>query len=61
MLAASDIRCCVASSGDHEKIRLTLGATGLLSRFEGRIFGVVDVAMPKPAPDAFLLAARNLA
>lgn len=51
---------CVASSGDHDKIRLTLGATGLLKRFEGRIFSVVDVAKPKPAPDVFLFAARRL-
>lgn len=51
---------CVASSGDHDKIRLTLGATGLLGNFEGRIFSVADVAKPKPAPDVFLLAARTL-
>jgi HAD superfamily hydrolase (TIGR01509 family) len=54
------IPSCVASSGDHEKIRLTLRATGLLTRFEGRIFSVVDVAKPKPAPDVFLLAAGQL-
>jgi HAD superfamily hydrolase (TIGR01509 family) len=51
---------CVASSGEHEKIRLTLGATGLLKHFEDRIFSVVDVERPKPAPDVFLLAARRL-
>jgi HAD superfamily hydrolase (TIGR01509 family) len=51
---------CVASSGEHEKIRLTLGATGLLEHFEGRIFSVVDVERPKPAPDVFLFAARSL-
>jgi HAD superfamily hydrolase (TIGR01509 family) len=60
MLAALSIPCCVASSGEHEKIRLTLGATGLLKRFEGKIFSVVDVAMPKPAPDVFLFAARRM-
>ena len=54
------IPCCVASSGDHEKIRLTLGATGLLARFENRIFSVTDVGKPKPAPDVFLFAARKL-
>jgi HAD superfamily hydrolase (TIGR01509 family) len=59
-LAALDVPCCVASSGDHEKIRLTLGATGLLSRFEGKIFSVVDVGKPKPEPDVFLFAARQL-
>jgi len=60
VLAGLTIPCCVASSGDHEKIRLTLGATGLLQRFEGRIFSVADVARPKPAPDVFLFAARRL-
>jgi HAD superfamily hydrolase (TIGR01509 family) len=51
---------CVASSGEHPKIRLTLGATGLLPSFEGRIFSVTDVERPKPAPDVFLFAARQL-
>jgi HAD superfamily hydrolase (TIGR01509 family) len=50
---------CVASSGDHDKIRLTLGATGLLKSFENRIFSAADVPNPKPAPDVFLLAART--
>jgi len=51
---------CVASSGEHAKIRLTLGATGLLQYFEGRIFSVADVQRPKPAPDIFLFAAHRL-
>jgi HAD superfamily hydrolase (TIGR01509 family) len=59
-LTGLKVPCCVASSGDHEKIRLTLGATGLLKRFEDRIFSVDDVARPKPAPDVFLFAARRL-
>jgi HAD superfamily hydrolase (TIGR01509 family) len=48
---------CVASSGEPEKIRLTLGSTGLLGYFEGKIFSVADVKEPKPAPDVFLHAA----
>ena len=52
---------CVASSGNHEKIRLTLGATGLLEKFDNRIYSVVDVEKPKPAPDMFLHAARRMA
>ena len=60
VLEALRIPCCVASSGDHAKIRLTLGATGLLKNFENRIFSVADVARPKPAPDVFLHAARTL-
>ncbi len=51
---------CVASSGTHDKIRLTLGLTGLLERFEGRIFSGADVEHPKPAPDLFLYAAAKL-
>jgi len=51
---------CVASSGTHRKIRTTLGATGLLARFEGRIFSAEDVLHPKPAPDLFLHAAQTL-
>jgi HAD superfamily hydrolase (TIGR01509 family) len=51
---------CVASSGSHEKLRFTLGLTGLYPRFEGRIFSAADVARGKPAPDLFLHAARTL-
>ena len=51
---------CVASSGAPEKIRLTLGTTGLLDRFEGRIFSAVEVERGKPHPDLFLHAARAL-
>lgn len=50
---------CVASSGEHAKMRTTLGVTGLLPRFAGRIFSVTEVAHPKPAPDIFLHAARQ--
>lgn len=52
---------CVASSGDHAKLRFTLGHTGLWPRFAGRIFSVVDVPHAKPAPDVYLHAARSLA
>jgi HAD superfamily hydrolase (TIGR01509 family) len=51
---------CVASNGDHAKVNFTLGHTGLLPRFAGRIFTADDVAHPKPAPDLFLHAARTL-
>jgi len=52
--------CCVASSGPHEKMRMTLAHTGLLARFEGRIFSATEVARGKPAPDLFLHAARQM-
>lgn len=51
---------CVASNGPHEKMRFTLGHTGLLHYFEGRIFSAEDVARPKPAPDLFLHAASSM-
>jgi HAD superfamily hydrolase (TIGR01509 family) len=48
---------CVASSGSHDKMRFTLGMTGLYSYFEGRIFSATEVVRGKPAPDLFLHAA----
>ncbi|MFB7539950.1 HAD family hydrolase [Streptomyces zaomyceticus] len=51
---------CVASSGSHEKMRHTLGVTGLHDRFEGRIFSSSEVPRGKPAPDLFLHAARRM-
>ncbi len=50
---------CVASSGSHERMRLTLSTTGLRPLFEGRIFSADEVARGKPAPDLFLFAARQ--
>jgi HAD superfamily hydrolase (TIGR01509 family) len=57
-LEANDTLTCVASSGGHEKMRFTLGLTGLWARFEGRIFSATEVAHGKPAPDLFLHAAE---
>jgi HAD superfamily hydrolase (TIGR01509 family) len=51
---------CVASSGTHEKMRRTLGATSLFERFEGRIFSATEVEEGKPAPDLFLHAAARM-
>lgn len=51
---------CVVSNSDRERIRENLGHTGLLRRFEGRIFTGREVARPKPAPDVYLHAARTL-
>lgn len=59
-LAEIPVATCVASSGTHSKIRRTLGLTGLLPRFEGRIFSADDVQNGKPAPDLFLHAAERL-
>jgi HAD superfamily hydrolase (TIGR01509 family) len=59
-LDALGIPYCVASSGDHEKMNTTLGITGLLPRFAGRIFSVTQVARGKPAPDIYLFAAAQM-
>jgi HAD superfamily hydrolase (TIGR01509 family) len=55
-----ELPTCVASSGDHERIRAALRPAGLLERFEGRIFSAADVERGKPAPDLFLHAAREM-
>ncbi|WP_298914461.1 HAD family hydrolase [uncultured Algimonas sp.] len=57
---AAGLDSCVASQGRHEKMAISLGATGLLEVFAGRIFSAVDVARPKPHPDLFLHAARQM-
>jgi len=51
---------CVASSGPHHKMAMTLRHTGLWERFEGRIFSATEVQHGKPAPDLFLHAARTM-
>lgn len=53
-----DVPTCVASNGPHAKLNRTLGLTGLLARFEGRLFSSEDVARGKPAPDLYLHAAE---
>ncbi|MFF4774151.1 HAD family hydrolase [Microtetraspora fusca] len=59
-LDAITLPTCVASSGSHDKMRHTLGRTGLYHRFDGRIFSATEVAMGKPAPDLFLFAAARM-
>lgn len=59
-LDALTLPACVASNTSHPGLRRTLGLTGLLDRFDGRIFSADDVARGKPAPDLFLHAARTL-
>ena len=49
---------CVASSGSHDKMRMTLGKTNLMRFFSGKIFSTSDVARGKPHPDIYLHAAQ---
>ncbi len=51
---------CVASSGSHEKIALSLSLCGLDAPFRGRVFSAADVTRGKPHPDLFLHAAQRL-
>ncbi|MFI1365780.1 HAD family hydrolase [Streptomyces griseochromogenes] len=59
-LDAIALPTCVASSGSRDKMRHTLGRTGLYDRFAGRMFSASEVARGKPAPDLFLHAARRM-
>jgi HAD superfamily hydrolase (TIGR01509 family) len=59
-LQAAGMKTCVASSGAHEKMRFTLGLTGLWPLFEGRIFSAHEVPRGKPFPDLFLHAASSM-
>jgi HAD superfamily hydrolase (TIGR01509 family) len=59
VLAGMGIPYCVASSGTHEKMQTTLGVTGLLPKFQGKMYSVTEVAQSKPAPDVFLHAAMQ--
>lgn len=60
LIPALRVPFCVASNGPLEKMRFTLGHTGLLPHFEGRLFSAQQVPLPKPAPDLFLHAAATL-
>jgi HAD superfamily hydrolase (TIGR01509 family) len=59
VLAAIRVPFCVASNGTHDKMRTTLGATGLLDKFSGKMFSIADVTRGKPFPDLFLHAAAR--
>ncbi|ORT54027.1 haloacid dehalogenase [Streptomyces sp. CB03238] len=59
-LDALSVPYCLASNGGHASIRRNLTTTGLLPRFEGRVFSAADVPRGKPAPDLFLHAAATM-
>ena len=59
-LDAGGIGYAVGSNGPHQKMRVSLGRTGLLPRLQGRIVSREDVAKPKPAPDIYLRGAAML-
>ena len=51
---------CIASSGPHEKMQITLGLTGLNKYFAKNIYSTYDVENPKPYPDVYLHAAEQM-
>jgi HAD superfamily hydrolase (TIGR01509 family) len=51
---------CVASSGSHQRMQVSLGRTGLYERFAPNIFSAQQVRHGKPAPDLFLFAAARM-
>lgn len=57
---AAELAFCVATSARVSKMRITLGATGLLPLFEGRMFSATMVGRGKPFPDLFLHAASAM-
>ena len=59
-LAEISIPYCVASSGSHDKMCLTLGKTQLLKHFEGKLHSSLDVKRGKPFPDLYLHAAHSM-
>jgi HAD superfamily hydrolase (TIGR01509 family) len=59
-LQAAELPFCVATSARLSKMQITLGATGLLPFFEGRMFSATMVERGKPFPDLFLHAASTL-
>jgi HAD superfamily hydrolase (TIGR01509 family) len=58
-LDAANILYAIGSNGRLEKMQITLGRTGLISRFEGRLYSAQDLAKAKPAPDVYLKAAMD--
>lgn len=60
VLEGLTIPYCIASSGGHDKMRITLGTTKLMPLFEGRLFSATEVPRAKPAPDIFLFAAERM-
>lgn len=52
--------CCVASSSQPERIRLSLQVTGLADFFGEAVFSASMVERGKPAPDLFLHAAQRM-
>lgn len=55
-----EVPFCVASSGSQQKMNTTLGKTGLMRFFEGKVFSASEVDRGKPFPDIYLHAASQM-
>ena len=61
VIDAAGIQTCVASQASLQKMKLTLGLSGLIEHFkESSLFSSRMVERGKPYPDLFLLAARSM-
>lgn len=60
-LEAAGIPFAMGSNGSDEKMQVTLGQhPGLIARFRGHLYSGQTLGRPKPAPDLYLHAARQL-
>lgn len=60
-LDAAGIPYAIGSNGSDEKMQVTLGQhPGLTERFRGHVYSGQALGAPKPAPDLYLHAARQL-
>lgn len=60
VLSGLTVPFCTASSAPRTKIEHSLGLTGLLAYFTGRIFSAYEVGSWKPDPGLFLRAAADM-
>jgi HAD superfamily hydrolase (TIGR01509 family) len=60
LLDALRVPYCVASNGPHEKMQVSLRATGLLPYFGERVYSAYEVGSWKPEPGLFLYAAHSM-
>lgn len=53
---------CVCSNSSGERLKLTLGKTGLLDKFAPNIFSAIEVGdrQPKPSPNVYSFAAGQM-
>lgn len=58
MLGALKVPFCLVSNSPRQRLIHMLRSVGLLAHFGPRIVSALDIGIPKPKPDVFLLAAE---